>query len=67
MIELDSKICHNSVMSILEFFIDRDEQAHLVDQVINYMEEIGDTISEGDYCMGQSFTADLLVYRSAAL
>ena len=47
MIELDRNIGHNSVMSIREFFIDRDEPAHLVDQVIHDMEGIGDTSAEG--------------------
>ena len=38
MIELDRKTSHNSVMSICELFIDRDEPAQLVDQVIHDME-----------------------------
>ena len=45
-IEVDRKIVHNSVMSIRELFIDRDEPAHLVYQVIHDMEVIGDTSAE---------------------
>ena len=66
-IELDRKIGHNSFMSIRELFIDRDEPAHLVDQVIHDMEGIGDTISEGANQMGQLFVAALSVNGSAAL
>ena len=47
MIELDRQIGHKSVMSIRKLFIDRDEPAHLVDQVIHDMEEIGDRSAEG--------------------
>ena len=56
MIELERKIGHNTVMSIFEWFIDRDEPAYLVDQVIHYMEGIGDTSDEGSNRMGQLFT-----------
>ena len=42
MIELDRNIGHKSVMSISEFFIDRDEPSDLVDQAIHDMEVIGD-------------------------
>ena len=37
-IELDRNIGHNSVISICEFFIDRDDLSHLVDQVIHDVE-----------------------------
>ena len=47
MIELDRNIGHNSVMSICEFFVDRDDPSHLVDQVIHVMEGIGDASAEG--------------------
>ena len=47
MIELESNIGNNSVMSIREFFIDRDEPTYLVDQVIHDMEGIGDTHADG--------------------
>ena len=67
MIELDRKIGHNSVMSIREFFIDRDDPAHLVYQVIHETEGLGYTSAEGANRMGQFFTADLLVNGSAAL
>ena len=67
MIELDRNIGHNSVMSIREFFIDRDEPAHLVDQVIHDMEGIGDTSAEGGNRMGQLFAAAFSVDGSAAL
>ena len=66
-IELDRKIGHKSFMSIREFFIDRDETNHLVDQVIHDMEEIGDTSAEGDNGMYQLFAAAFLVDISAAL
>ena len=46
-IELDRKIGHESVISICEFFIDRDDLAHLVDQVIHVMEVIGYASAEG--------------------
>ena len=67
MIELDRKIGHNSVMSIHEFFIDRDEPSHSVYQVIHDMEGIGDTSSDGDNRIGQLFAAALSVNGSAAL
>ena len=67
MIELDSKICHNSVMSILEFFIDRDEPAHLVYRVICDKEAIGDTSDEVANRMGQLFTTAFSVDGYAAL
>ena len=67
MVELDRKIGHKSVMSIHEFFIDRYEPAHIVDQVIHDMEVIGDTSAEGANNMGQLFTAALSVDGSAAL
>ena len=67
MIELDRNIGHNSVMSIREFFIDRDEPAHLVDQVIHDMEVIGDTSAEGANGMGQLLVAAFLVDGSATL
>ena len=66
-IELDKKIGHKSVMSIHELFMNRDELAHLVDQVIHYMEGIGDASSEGDNGMYQLFMVDLLVGGAAAL
>ena len=47
--------------------IDRNEPAHLVDQVINYMEGIGDTSDRGDNRMGQLFAASFPVDGSAAL
>ena len=52
-IELDREIGHNRVMYICEWFIDRDEPAHLVDQVIHDMEGIGYTSAEGANWMGQ--------------
>ena len=58
---------HNSVVSIREFFIDRDEPAHLVNQVIHDMEGIGYTSAEGGNRIGLLFVADLLVNGSAAL
>ena len=67
MIELYRKISHNSVMSICEFFIDIYEPAHLVDQVIRYMEGIGDTSAEGGNRMGRFFTAALSFDGSAVL
>ena len=67
MIELNRKIGHKSVMSIREFFIDRDETAHLVDQVIHYMEGIGHASAEGANGMGQLFAAALSVDGSSAL
>ena len=51
-IELERKIGHNSVMYIREFFIDRDEPAHLLDQVIHDMEGIWDKSAKGDNQMG---------------
>ena len=44
-------------MSIREFIIDRDDMAHLVDQVIHDMEGIGDASAEGGNGMGQLFVA----------
>ena len=67
MIELDRKISHNSGMSIIEFFIDRDERSHLVDQVIPDIEGIGDTSVEGANRMGQLFTAALSVNGYAVI
>ena len=67
MIELDRNIGHNSVMSIREFFIDRDEPAHLVDQVIHDMEWIGDRSAEGANRMGPLLMAALSVDGSAVL
>ena len=54
-------------MSIREFFIDRDEPAHLVDQLIHYMEGIVDTSAERDNRMGQFFVADFSVGGSDTL
>ena len=54
-------------MSIHEFFIDRYEPAHLVDQAIHDMKGIGYASAEGDNEMGQLFVADLLVDGAAAL
>ena len=65
-IELDRNIGINSVMSICEFFVDRDEPAHLVDQVIHDMEGIGDTSAEGSNQMGQFFATALSADGSAA-
>ena len=59
MIELDRKIVHKNVMSIRESFIDRDEPAHLVEQVIHDLEIIGDASDEGANGMGQLFVASL--------
>ena len=67
MIELDRNIGHNSVMSIREFFIDRDEPARLVDQVIHDMEVIGYTSAEGANGMCQLFAAVFFIDGSAAL
>ena len=67
MIELNRKIGHNSVMSIREFFIDRDEPARLVDQVIHDMEVIGYTSAEGGNGMGQLFASVLLIYGPAVV
>ena len=67
MIELERKIGHNSVMSIHELFIDRDDMVHIVKQVIHDMEVIGDTSTEGTNSMGQLFAAALSINRSAAL
>ena len=67
MIELARKIGHNSIMPIREFFIDIDEPAHLVDQVIHGMEGIGDTRAEGANRMGQLLTASFSVDGYAAL
>ena len=54
-------------MSICELLIDRNEPAHLVDQVIHDMEGIGDTSAEGANGMGKLFAATLLVDGSATL
>ena len=54
-------------MFIREIFIDIDEPAHLVDQVIHDMVGIGDTSYEESNGMGRLFLADLLVYGSVAL
>ena len=67
MISLESNICHNSVMSIRKFFIDRDEPAHLVYPSIHDMEVIGDTSSEGANGIDQLFAAAFLVDGSATL
>ena len=67
MIELDRKIGHNSVISIRELFIDRDEPSHLVDQVIRFMEVIGDTSADVANRMVRLFAVALSVDGSAAL
>ena len=67
MVELDRKIGHKSVMSIREFFMDRDEPAHLVDQAIHDMEGIGDTSAEGANGMDQLSAASFSVNGAAAL
>ena len=67
MIELESKIGHNSVMSIREFFVDRDEPDHVVYQVIHDMEGIGDKSAEGANRMGQFFAEAFLVDGYTAL
>ena len=67
MIELEKKIGHKSVMSICEFFIGRDETAHIVDQEIADMEGIGDASVEGFNGMGQLFAADLSANVAAVL
>ena len=64
---MDRRIGHNSVMYIREFFIDRNDPSHLVDQVIHDMERIGDASYEGANAMSQLFAADMLVDRSSAL
>ena len=64
---MNRKIGHNSVISIREFSIDRDEPSHLVDQVIRDMELIVDASSEGGNGMGQLFAAALPVDESATL
>ena len=66
-IEPDSKIGHKSVMSIHEFFIDRDALAHLVDQAIHDMEGIGGASAVGANSMDQLFPVALLVNGAAAL
>ena len=66
-IELERKIGHKNLMSIREFFIDRDEPAHLVDQVIHLIEGIGDEIFDGANGMDWLFVADLLVDGAAVL
>ena len=67
MTELDRKIGHKSVMSICEFFIDRYDPDHLVDQSIHDMEGIGDAIAEEADGMDQLLLAALLVGGSATL
>ena len=67
MIELDRNVGHNRVMSIYELFIDRDDTAHLVDQVIHDVEGIGNTSAEETNQMGQFFTAAFSVNGYAAL
>ena len=67
MIELDTKIIHKSVMSIRKLFIDRDEPAHLVEQVIHDMEGIGDVSAKGGNGMDQFLVADLSVDGAVAL
>ena len=67
MIELDRNIGHKSVMSIHEFFMDREDLDHLVDQAIHDMQGIGDASDEGVNGMHQFFAADLSVNGAAAL
>ena len=43
---MDRKIGHKSVMFICQFFINRDEPDHLVDQAINDMEGITDASAD---------------------
>ena len=54
-------------MYIREFFMDRYEPAHLVDQAIHDMEGIGDARDEEDNGMDQLFAADMTFYGAAAL
>ena len=60
------KIGHKSVMYIHEFFIDKDEQDHLVDQVIHDMEGMGYTSNEGVNGMDPLLEAALSVDGSTA-
>ena len=64
MIKLDRNTSHKNVMYIREFFIDRDEPAHLVDQVIHLIEGIGDEIVDGANGMDWLFVADTLALPS---
>ena len=66
-IESERKIGQKSVMSIHEFFIDRYDPAHLIDQEIHDMERIIEAIAEGDNSMGQLFAEALSVDGAAAL
>ena len=66
-IELDRKIGHKIFMSIREFFVDRDDLAHLVDHVIHYMEVIRKASAEGDNGVDQFFAEYLSFYGAAAL
>ena len=59
MIELDRNIGHKSVMSIHKFFVDWDEPAHLIDQAVYDMEEIGYTSDEGANGLDQLFAVSL--------
>ena len=54
-------------MSICEFFIDRYDTDHLVDQAVHYMEGIGDASYEGDNGMDKFFWGDLLVGGAVTL
>ena len=54
-------------MSIRKLFIDRDEPAHQLYQVICDMELIGDASAEGGNGMGQLFAADFSVNGSTTL
>ena len=55
MIELVRKISHKSVMSICEFFMDRNEPAHLADWVIHETEGIGYASYDGGQWNGSVF------------
>ena len=67
MIESEMKIGHNSVMSIIEFFIDRYYTDHILDHLIHDMEGIGDTSAEGSNGMVQLSAAAFSFFGSAAL
>ena len=54
-------------MYIREFFIDRDEPAHLVDQAIRDMGVIGDTSDEGANGMDQLFVETFSIDGDFAL
>ena len=54
-------------MSIREFFMDRDEPSHIVDQAIHDMEIIGDPSADGSNGTDRLFGADFSVDGSAAL